>query len=173
MPWLLALLSFAPGPVRASLLSGEALDTAADIIAIVVLFIVPIVAVTVFWLVHILPEVIAEKRHHPQQDAVKTLCLLSLVFGGLLWPLAWILAYTRPVAYRLAYGTDKHDNYFHEKADAAAAGKLTHEEVANLKRELDAIAERRVLSLELLRARDAFNAALAREAVTDAKGSAA
>ncbi|MCC7487342.1 MAG: DUF3302 domain-containing protein [Burkholderiales bacterium] len=149
---------------HASFLPPELLDQAADILAIVVLFLVPIVAITVFWLVHILPEIVAEKRHHPQKSAVNTLCLLSLVFGGLLWPLAWILAYTKPVAYRLAYGTDKHDDYFHEMAEAAKAGKLSREEAENLRRELDAIAEKRVLSLELMRARDAIAALLARSA---------
>jgi len=34
------------------------------------------------------------------------LCILSLFFGGLLWPLAWLWAYTKPVMYKLAYGTD-------------------------------------------------------------------
>ena len=58
-------------------------------------------------MVHILPEKIAHKRHHPQFEAIRTLCLLSLVFGGLLWPLAWIWAYTKPVMHKLAYGTDK------------------------------------------------------------------
>ena len=33
--------------------------------------------------------------------------MLSLAFGGLLWPLAWLWAYTKPVLYRMAYGTDK------------------------------------------------------------------
>src|SRR5512145_2332017 len=104
--WLIAL---AASPARAAFLSGEALDTAADILAIVVIFLVPAVAIVVFWIVHVLPEKIAHKRHHPQTEAITTLCLLSLVFGGLLWPLAWIWAYTKPVAYRVAYGTDKHE----------------------------------------------------------------
>ena len=43
------------------------------------------------------------------------LCLLSLVFGGLLWPLAWIWAYTKPVMYKMAYGTDKHPDAGHEE----------------------------------------------------------
>ena len=58
-------------------------------------------------MVHILPEKIAEKKKHPQTDAIKTLCLLSLFFGGMLWPLAWLWAYSKPVMYKLAYGTDK------------------------------------------------------------------
>ena len=65
-------------------------------------------------MVHVLPEKIAHKRHHPQFEAIRTLCLLSLVFGGLLWPLAWLWAYTKPVGYKLAYGTDKHPDYFKE-----------------------------------------------------------
>ena len=48
-------------------------------------------------MVHILPEKIAHKRHHPQFEAIRTLCLLSLVFGGLLWPIAWLWAYSKPV----------------------------------------------------------------------------
>jgi hypothetical protein len=87
-------------------------DTAAHVIAIIVIILVPIVGVTVFWLVHILPEKIAEKRHHPQKDAIKTLCLLSLVFGGMLWPLAWLWAYSRPVFHKMAYGTDKHEDFY-------------------------------------------------------------
>ena len=109
-----ALLVLAPASARASFLSGEALDTFADILALVVLFIVPAVVIVLFWIVHVLPEKIAHKRHHPQTEAITTLCLLSLVFGGLLWPFAWIWAYTRPVGYKLAYGTDKHPDYYKE-----------------------------------------------------------
>ncbi|HEY0504141.1 MAG TPA: DUF3302 domain-containing protein [Lysobacter sp.] len=93
-------------PAHASLLSGDALDTMANVIAWLALIIVPVVLITVFWLVHILPEKIAEKRRHPQLAAIKTLCLLSLFFGGLLWPLAWLWAYTKPVLHKMAYGTD-------------------------------------------------------------------
>src|SRR6185295_6787096 len=111
-------------PAHASLFSGDTLDFVADIMAWVVLVIAPVIAISVFWLIHILPEKIAEKRHHPQKDAINTLCLLSLFFGGLLWPLAWLWAYSRPVAYRLAYGTDKHDDYFVEKAGKAKRGDI-------------------------------------------------
>ncbi len=72
------------------------------------------IGIVVFWLVHIMPEKIAHQRHHPQFEAIRTLCLLSLVFGGLLWPLAWLWAYTKPVGYKMAYGTDKHPDYYKE-----------------------------------------------------------
>ena len=78
------------------------------------LFVVPVVLIVLFWMVHVMPEKIAHKRHHPQLEAIRTLCLLSLVFGGLLWPLAWLWAYTKPVGYKLAYGTDKSPDYFKE-----------------------------------------------------------
>jgi hypothetical protein len=65
-----------------------------------------------------MPEKIAHKRGHPQTGAIQCLCLLSLVFGGLLWPIAWLWAYTKPVGYKLAYGTDKvdHDHPADEKS---------------------------------------------------------
>lgn len=88
-------------------LSGALVDTIADYLAIVVLFVVPALLLYLFWMVHILPEKIAERRGHPQADAIKTLCLLSLVFGGLLWPLAWLWAYSKPVFHKMAYGTDR------------------------------------------------------------------
>jgi hypothetical protein len=93
-------------PIVASFLSPETEDSLATGIAIFVIFVIPVVLVVLFWLVHILPEKIAHNRHHPQFEAIRTLCLLSLVFGGMLWPIAWIWAYTKPVVHKLAYGTD-------------------------------------------------------------------
>ena len=104
-----------PSPAHASLMSPELEDTVASYLTIFIIFFVPVLAIVLFWLVHILPEQIAHKRHHPQFEAIRTLCLLSLVFGGLLWPLAWIWAYTKPVAYKLAYGSDKHPDYYKEQ----------------------------------------------------------
>ena len=103
-----------PADAHASLLSPELEDKLATFIAIFVLFVVPVGLIVLFWMVHVLPEKIAHKRHHPQFEAIRTLCLLSLVFGGLLWPIAWLWAYTKPVGYKLAYGTDKHPDYFKE-----------------------------------------------------------
>lgn len=108
--WLASL------PAHASFLHGETLDAVADWLALIVIFIVPIVGIAVFWVVHVLPEKIAHKRHHPQTQAIQVLCLLSLVFGGLLWPLAWLWAFSKPVLHQLAYGTDKHDDFYATEA---------------------------------------------------------
>ena len=165
----LAAVAFllAPSLARAALFSGEALDTVADWVAIVVLIVVPAVVIVVFWLIHILPEKIAEKRHHPQKAAINTLCLLSLFFGGLLWPLAWLWAYTRPIGYRMAYGTDKHEDYFTERAAVAKEDGLPTAEIDHLREELDAMAARGTLPPELKTLRDdldALRAAKANEA---------
>jgi tellurite resistance protein TehA-like permease len=96
-----------PGTASASMFHGETLDKIADVMTIFVLVIVPITVIALFWMVHILPEKIAEKKHHPQTKAIQCLCLLSLVFGGMLWPLAWLWTYTKPTLHKLAYGTDK------------------------------------------------------------------
>src|SRR4029077_19518329 len=141
--------ALAAPPARASFLSGEMLDSAADILAIVVLFLVPIVGIVVFWIVHVLPEKIAEKRHHPQTAAITTLCLLSLVFGGLLWPIAWLWAFTRPVMHRMAYGTDKHEDWYDEMAEKHREGKLPREEAYHLREELEAMEARGALPPKL------------------------
>ena len=129
--WVAALTAT---PAHASFLSGEALDTFADILALVVLFVVPVVVIVLFWIVHVLPEKIAEKRHHPQTAAITTLCLLSLVFGGLLWPIAWLWAYTKPVLHKMAYGTDKlhHEDEEGAPAHAATTTLGLHERLARL-----------------------------------------
>lgn len=95
------------GTADASMFQGETLDKVADVLAWFVLILLPAAGIYLFWMVHILPEKIAHDRHHPQKDAIQTLCILSLFFGGLLWPLAWLWAYSKPVVYKMAYGTDK------------------------------------------------------------------
>src|SRR6476469_8059772 len=100
-----------PSRAHASFLHGETLDTVADVIAWFAFIIVPPVLIVVFLLVHILPEKVAEKRRHPQLGAIKCLCFLSLCFGGLLWPIAWLWAYSKPVLHKMAYGTDVDDSH--------------------------------------------------------------
>jgi CBS domain containing-hemolysin-like protein len=144
-----AAVMLASTSAHASFLSGDALDTAADILAVVVLIVVPALVIVLFWIVHVLPEKIAHKRHHPQTAGITTLCLLSLVFGGLLWPLAWLWAYTKPVAYRVAYGTDKHDDFFEEMAGKHRDGTLAIEEALHLREELEAMEARGALPPKL------------------------
>ena len=115
--WLLT----SPSNAHASMFQGETLDAIANGISWVVLVIAPIVGVAVFWLVHILPEKIAHKKKHPQTGAIQCLCLLSLCFGGLLWPIAWLWAYTKPVLHKAAYGTDIDESLAHHGEEKVAA----------------------------------------------------
>ena len=125
------LIAFAvlalPTQAHASLLHGETLDTVANVIAWFAFIIVPPVLIVAFLAVHVIPEKIAEKRHHPQLGAIKTLCFLSLVFGGLLWPFAWLWAYSKPVLYKMAYGTDvdeSHEKPAEKKSDISELEQL-------------------------------------------------
>lgn len=159
-----AALASAPGAAHASFLPPEVMDSAAMGLAWFIVFAVPIGGIVLFWMVHVLPEKIAHKRHHPQRDAIQVLCLLSLVFGGLLWPIAWLWAYTKPTMHRMAWGTDKHDDYFTHMAELAEKGEVDAHEMQHLRDELAAVAARGSLTPELLRARERLEAAAAKAA---------
>jgi CBS domain containing-hemolysin-like protein len=142
-------------PAHASFMQGETLAKAANVLAIVVLVLVPVIGITVFWLVHILPEKIAHKRHHPQTEAIQVLCLLSLVFGGMLWPIAWLWAYSKPVLYKMAYGTDKLEQHDAEATAAAAAGATSlSDDVAQLRADIDRLVSQGGATGELASIRD-------------------
>ena len=158
-----------PTAASASSVSPEAMDTVATVLAWLVVCVVPIAAIVLFWLLHVLPQRIARRRRHPQLDAIKTLCLLSLVFGGLLWPIAWLWAYTKPTAARQAYGAQEHEDHFLQMREKWRAGELSDNEIDALREELDTMAENsplpgklKTLRRELATAQDALNAALSR-----------
>ena len=123
-------------------------DTIADYVAIFALIFVPIVLIALFWMVHVLPEKIAHKRGHPQADAIHTLCMLSLVFGGLLWPLAWLWAYSKPVLHKMAYGTDKDRHHADDAVEHHRRGESDVEhgirdDVARLRQDVAALDDER------------------------------
>ena len=164
-----------PAAARASFLSGDTLDTVANALSWFIIFLVPVVGIGAFLFVHVLPEKIAEKQHHPQKHAIKVLCILSLFFGGLLWPLAWLWAYTRPVVNRAVYGTERHEDYYIEQGELALTGKLPADEIQHLRAELATMAAKGPLaphlrllseSLDLLPAAAAARAAPAPQAAT-------
>ena len=157
-----------PPSAHASFLPPEMMDTAAMYLAWFVIIFVPIGGIVLFWMVHVLPEKIAHKRHHPQRDAIQVLCLLSLVFGGLLWPIAWLWAYVKPVTYKMAYGTEKHDDYFHEMGAKAKAGELQEHELAHLHEELAAMDAKGTLTAKLKVLRKDLAAAVPAPSATSA-----
>ena len=140
---LLILLGGAslPQSAHASLFHGETLDAVANGISWVAIVIAPIIGIAIFWLLHILPEKIAHKRKHPQTRLIQCLCLMSLVFGGILWPLAWILAYSKPVLHKLAYGTDvdeslAHDDHGEAKTEEPSEVEKLRARISELERQI-------------------------------------
>jgi CBS domain containing-hemolysin-like protein len=127
----------------------EVEDKLATFLALFVIFVVPVVLIVLFWMVHVLPEKIAHKRHHPQFEAIRTLCLLSLVFGGLLWPIAWIWAYTKPVMHKLAYGTDRASHEEEAEGDAWDDKKAVHDGTLGLRDRLARLEHRGIPASEL------------------------
>ncbi|MEG0926076.1 DUF3302 domain-containing protein [Chryseobacterium sp.] len=72
--------------------TGNVEDNIANAASWFILLVLPIAGIYLFWKVHIYPEKVAEEKNHPQLKAIKSMCLLSLIFGGLLWPVALIWA---------------------------------------------------------------------------------
>ena len=105
---LLLVSLWMPLLAHASFMPAHLIDGFANIISWIVLIVLPIGFIALFWFVHIWPDTVAKRRQHPQRDAIHALCVLSLFFGGLLWPFAYLWAYTRPTMYKLAYGTDRY-----------------------------------------------------------------
>ena len=153
-----------------SVLEGAALDSLAEALAWLVLIIVPIVGVVVFWLLHILPEKIAEKKNHPQTAAIQTLCLLSLFFGGLLWPIAWLWAYSKPVLYKMAYGTDVVP-HGHDEKESDSAG-VSPDEIRRLRERLDALSRKTPTESELQEAARDIASLEAQRSTETARGGA-
>ncbi|MGO4391724.1 DUF3302 domain-containing protein [Variovorax sp. M-6] len=160
--WIGGIGLAAPFEASASFLPHDMMTSAATGLAWFIIVVVPIAGIVLFWLVHVMPEKIAHKRHHPQRDAIKTLCLLSLVFGGMLWPIAWLWAFVKPIGYQSAYGTEKHEDYFHEQGRRALNGELLAYEIAHLREELDAMDAKGTLTSDLKLLRGSLAAATPR-----------
>jgi Na+/H+ antiporter NhaD/arsenite permease-like protein len=82
-------------------ISGQAVaagfvDTLADIFSWIAIIIIPIVLGIAYWQIHYLPSKIAEKRQHPQKEAIHAMCMVSRFSGGLFWPIAFVWAHLKP-----------------------------------------------------------------------------
>ena len=122
---LLLVSLWMPLLAQASFMPAHLIDGFANVISWIVLIVLPIGFIALFWFVHIWPDTVAKRRQHPQRDAIHALCVHSLFFGGLLWPFAYLWAYTRPTMYKLAYGTDRYspveEDQVNEESDSSKA----------------------------------------------------
>ena len=101
--------------------TGNIEDNIADVVSWLLMLVLPLGGIYLFWKLHIYPEKIAEKKNHPQLNAIKSMCLLSLIFGGLLWPVALIWA---------NYDYDQHLTREEKKAKKALERQKAAEELA-------------------------------------------
>ena len=69
-------------------------DLIYKIFALIIILLCVILVVVFIILVHTLPEKIAERRKHPQKDAIKCMGILGLIMIPL-WFFAMIWAYTQ------------------------------------------------------------------------------
>ena len=67
-----------------------------DVFALLVLLVLLIAILAAIGVLGALPGYIARHRNHHQADAINVAGWVGLVFGGVLWPLALVWAYTRP-----------------------------------------------------------------------------
>ncbi len=84
------------GVISGQVLAGGFVDTLADIFSWIAIIIIPIVLGIAYWQIHYLPSKIAEKRQHPQKEAIHAMCMVSRFSGGLFWPIAFVWAHLKP-----------------------------------------------------------------------------
>jgi len=70
--------------------------TGLDVFALLVLFVLLVAVVAVWAALGMLPGRIARARNHPQADAINVCGWWGVLTMGILLPLAFIWAYTRP-----------------------------------------------------------------------------
>jgi Protein of unknown function (DUF3302) len=93
------------------------LDAFAFVVFAVLIFVGVIIVVSLGKL----PGQLAEKWNHPQASAINAMSWIGIATGGLLWPIAFIWAFTRPVGTKSA---TKEDIQADGSADRNAAATL-------------------------------------------------
>ena len=75
-----------------------------DAFAFVVFAILIFVGVVIIVNLGKLPGQLAHKWNHPQASAINAMSWIGIATGGLLWPVAFIWAFTKPLGMRSAKG---------------------------------------------------------------------
>ena len=70
--------------------------TALDIFALIVLIVLAAAVIAIWVILGMMPGRIARERNHPQAEAINVCGWWGVITMGLLLPLAWIWAYTKP-----------------------------------------------------------------------------
>ena len=70
--------------------------SALDIFALIVLVVLVAAGIAIWAILGMMPGRIARERGHPQADAINVCGWWGVITMGLLLPIAWIWAYTKP-----------------------------------------------------------------------------
>jgi hypothetical protein len=73
-----------------------------DYFALIVLIVLIGVVIAAWLMLAMMPGQIARKRGHPQAEAINVMGWWGAITMGILAPIAWVWAYTKPVAKPIA-----------------------------------------------------------------------
>lgn len=97
----------------------------------------------VFMYIHDIPYELAEKRHHPQKDAIYWGCWLSLFTLHVLWPFIFLWAVSKPAKVELMGGESPDgDSPNGDGKTAASEIKQLRDQVTALQSRIAAIEQR-------------------------------
>ncbi len=105
--------------------------TGLDIFTFIVMLVLVLAAIFLVVKLGALPGKIAEARQHPQADAIKVCGWIGILTLGLAWPIAFIWAYTRPIAVSETTAADR-DALRKENAEVKQAMADISEQLAAL-----------------------------------------
>jgi Kef-type K+ transport system membrane component KefB len=93
-----------------------------DYFALIVLIVLIAVVVAAWIMLAMMPGQIAKKRNHPQAEAINVMGWWGAITMGVLAPIAWVWAYTNPVAQPIEVAPHEHEHehaHEHDKEDAS------------------------------------------------------
>jgi Protein of unknown function (DUF3302) len=94
---------------------------ALDAFAFVVFAVLILVAVIIVVTLGKLPGQLAQKWNHPQASAINAMSWIGIATGGLLWPIAFIWAFTTPSGTKSPTINDDRQSLGGVEAEAAAS----------------------------------------------------
>jgi len=99
----------------------------------------------------VLPEVIAERNHHPHKQSIKGAVHPVALLRRAAVAVRVAVGVHQADRYRAIYGTEKHEDYYIEMGEKARAGALPGDELAHLRAELAEMESKGALRPELKR----------------------
>jgi hypothetical protein len=110
-----------------------------DYLALAILLLMVSGLFYVFFYIHDIPYEFAEKRHHPQKDAIYWGCWLSLFTLHVLWPFIFLWAVSNPAKVEIVDGRPGDG---HEPGTDGSTSASSAAEIAQLRQQLSLLQDR-------------------------------